>query len=72
MTPNEIEGLQLRYTLACNGRREAEARNKQLEALLRELLDIEGPQPGHVMWYRKVCDALGIPSDASDEHGSGA
>lgn len=23
-------------------------------ALLKELIDIEGPQPGHVMWARKV------------------
>lgn len=30
----------------------------ELVALLRELIDIEGPQPGHVMWARKVQDAL--------------
>jgi hypothetical protein len=29
-----------------------------LYALLAELIDIEGPQPGHVMWYRKVQAAL--------------
>lgn len=27
---------------------------RQLISFLRELIDIEGPQPGHVMWYRKV------------------
>ena len=26
----------------------------ELHYLLRELTDIEGPQPGHVDWYRKV------------------
>ena len=31
-----------------------------LEGLLRELIDIEGPQPGHVMWFRKVQEALGM------------
>ena len=30
-----------------------------LEAALRELIDIEGPQPGHVMWARKVAALLG-------------
>jgi hypothetical protein len=32
----------------------------KLEALLLELIDIEGPQPGHVMWYEKVTRALCI------------
>jgi len=31
-----------------------------LRALLTELIDIEGPQPGHVMWFRKVQAALGV------------
>jgi len=31
-----------------------------LRALLTELIDIEGPQPGHVMWFRKVQAALGM------------
>ena len=26
--------------------------------LLEELIDIEGPQPGHVEWYRKVRAAI--------------
>lgn len=34
-------------------------RINELEALLRELIDIEGPQPGHVTWARNVADALG-------------
>lgn len=29
-----------------------------LLALLEELIDIEGPQPGHVMWARKVQAAI--------------
>lgn len=32
--------------------------------LLRQLVDIEGPQPGHVMWYRKV---KGFLDSAGDE-----
>lgn len=31
---------------------------RELIALLTELIDIEGPQPGHVMWFRKVRAAL--------------
>lgn len=34
MTPNEIEGLQLRYELALNGRREATVRANALDAEL--------------------------------------
>ena len=47
------------------------AKCEKLEALLRELIDIEGPQPGHVMWYRKVCESLGIQSEnaSKDDHG---
>lgn len=30
----------------------------ELLALLVELADIEGPQPGHVEWYRKVQAAI--------------
>lgn len=30
----------------------------ELVTLLRELIDIDGPQPGHVMWARKVQDAI--------------
>jgi hypothetical protein len=26
--------------------------------LLKELIEIEGPQPGHVMWFRKVEAAI--------------
>lgn len=36
----------------------AQARIAELEALLTELIDIEGPQPGHIEWYRKVLAAL--------------
>ena len=36
-----------------------ELRVRNLEALLTELIDIEGPQPGHVMWAKKVAAALG-------------
>lgn len=46
---------------------QAEARIHELEALLMELTDIEGPQPGHVKWYHKVQTALaGGPIFASD------
>ena len=38
MTPNEIEGLQLRYELALNGRREAEAALNELRPFLRHSL----------------------------------
>jgi hypothetical protein len=37
-------------------------RIERLEALLRELIDIEGPQPGHVEWYREVKAAL-VPQE---------
>lgn len=30
----------------------------ELLALLRELIDIEGPQPGHAMWAYKVKQAI--------------
>lgn len=30
----------------------------ELLALLQELIDIEGPQPGHVMWANKVKAAI--------------
>lgn len=32
--------------------------NKELLALLKELIDIEGPQPGTVMWHEKVKKAI--------------
>jgi hypothetical protein len=32
----------------------------ELEALLRELIDIEGPLPGNVMWFRRVQQTLGV------------
>lgn len=35
MTPNEIEGLQLRYELALNGRRDAETALRELRPFLR-------------------------------------
>jgi hypothetical protein len=38
-----------------------------LEALLRELIDIEGPQPGHVMWARKVAETLGTTLETSSK-----
>jgi hypothetical protein len=31
---------------------------RELIALLAELINIEGPQPGHVAWYQKVRAAL--------------
>jgi hypothetical protein len=34
------------------------ARVRELEQLLAELIDIEGPQPGHIMWANKVKAAL--------------
>jgi hypothetical protein len=51
MSEHEYDGLVARY-------RKAEARVHELEALLHELIDIEGPQPGHINWYRKVQGAL--------------
>ncbi len=42
-------------------------RIRKLESLLRELTDIEGPQPGHVMWYRKVQEALRSAPETSAE-----
>ena len=42
-------------------------RIRELEGLLTELIDIEGPQPGHVMWARKVEAAL----DRKGEHDNG-
>jgi hypothetical protein len=45
-------------------RREAEANARviiaapDMLALLRELVDIEGPQPGHVEWCRKTLAAI--------------
>lgn len=41
----------------------SEDRSAQLEGLLRELIDIEGPQPGNVAWFHKVQAALGIVPD---------
>lgn len=53
------------YALICRQLREAadeierlQAESNGLAALLRELIDIEGPQPGHVMWFQKVSAAL--------------
>ena len=43
-----------------------------LLALLIELTDIEGPQPGHVGWYRKVQAAIAkttAPEPATDTEG---
>jgi hypothetical protein len=37
------------------------ARITELEKLLQELIDIEGPQPGHIMWATKVKAALAKP-----------
>lgn len=37
---------------------DAARQRDELLALLRELIDIEGPQPGHVMWARKVQDVI--------------
>lgn len=42
----------------------SEAHDRAVE-LLRELVDIEGPQPGHVMWARKVWAFLGIPEPSA-------
>jgi hypothetical protein len=58
---DEIERLMARLAeceIAAETGRRAIERNAVLEALLHELIDIEGPQPGHVMWYRKVQHAL--------------
>lgn len=44
------------------------AERDALRALLLELIDIEGPQPGHVMWFRKVQAALGIRTDETKSH----
>ena len=40
--------------------------NKRLRDLLMELIDIESPQPGHVMWFRKVQAALGVTADETE------
>lgn len=44
---------------------QAADRLEAAEGLLRELTDIEGPQPGHVMWARKVWAFLGIPEPSA-------
>ena len=41
--------------------REAADEIELLRALLRELIDIEGPQPGTADWAAKVHAALGEP-----------
>lgn len=43
----------------------------EAEALLRELTDIEGPQPGHVMWARKVWAFLGLPDNETEGERNG-
>jgi hypothetical protein len=50
-----------------------DARVGVLEALLCELIDIEGPQPGHIEWYRRVQAALrreSSPATQEGEHGN--
>lgn len=44
---------------------QAADRLEAAEQLLRELTDIEGPQPGHVMWARKVWAFLGVSPPAA-------
>ena len=54
---DEIERLMARLAeceIAAETGRRAIERNALMETLLRELIDIEGPQPGHIMWARKV------------------
>ena len=48
--------IQLRDT--CLFADAAATRIAELVALLTELIDIEGPQPGHVEWFRRVQAAI--------------
>lgn len=42
----------------------------ELLSLLRELIDIEGPQPGHVTWARKVQAAIASATGSAATSGA--
>ena len=44
-----------------------EAERDRLRALLTELVDLEGPQPGNIAWARKVWTELGLPDPSAQE-----
>ena len=55
-----IRELEQELTNANTDWHESETARVHAERLLRELIDIEGPQPGHVEWYRRVRALLGM------------
>lgn len=67
--------LEAKYPDVHPTRVELETKISGLEDLLRELINIEGPLPGHVMWARKVAEVLGITLETavvtSMDHGGG-
>lgn len=37
-------------------------RIQDLEDMLHQLIDMDGPMPGNAMWYKSVCGLLGLGS----------